>query len=332
MKPQVNMKQLEAKVRPFLHMPADSTTATVRHMEWLQTAPRVTWEVHSVNNKNSFTPMLPGQITTVIARPGNGKTSTMVYLARRVAERCDFSKGECVIYITWEESIQQMEEKLLATMGGPTPKDIAWGDYNMDEVKKLFIKRVKIPLIILGKNMSHDASVARGPMYIETVRAIIEKLFYEFKLKPVLILGDHVHRIPIPKTRDRKSDLTEAMIDLDELTKDVNVSMVLGVQANRAVDKQTLPIATLAGAEGASAIEQVSHRMIGLLRPITVTPENGMPLDFVDINSQEYKVDDNLLIMRLLKQRDYLPKKHLYPLHFNPARFELKDFAKPQVV
>jgi hypothetical protein len=120
--------------------------------------------------------------------------------------------------------------------------------------------------------------------------------------------------------------VTEAVFKTSELTKIIRSPILVGAQAIRDVDDQGLPIPTLAGAQWTSSIEQEAFRMIGLLRPITVAPKNGVPLQTITVDNREYTVDKNLILVRLLKQRKYFPAKSIYPVHFKPDLFELTDY------
>lgn len=307
----------------YLFSPAEAATYYVQDVEELLAAPVIDWGVKSLDN--NITPMRPGeQPTYVIARPGNGKTSFMIYMARRHAMQIREPK-KCVIYVTWEETVESIEMSIQAGQDY-TSEQVAWGTVDIEAVKRNAVKRANLPIFIIGQSAIKDRGKRKPPMTIERVYDTILALYYEFGIEPVLICFDYLQKIPVERSKNRIEEVTEAVFKTSELTKQVRSPILAGVQATRDVDDQGLPIPTLAGAQWTSAIEQEAFRMIGLLRPITVAPKNGVPLETITIDNREYTVDKNLMLLRLLKQRKYFPPKSIYPVHFKPDLFEMSDY------
>lgn len=310
----------------FLHTPAESASAYVQYVEELLGSPAISYGSKFLDSH--ITPMRPGEVTTVVARPGNGKTSFLIYMARKHAQELSYDNGtggKCVIYVTWEETIESIEMSIQAGQDY-TAEQVAWGKVDLELVKAKSVKRASLPIFIIGKSLIRDRKKRKPPMTISKVRDTITALYYEFNLEPSLICFDYLQKIPVPNGKSRIDEVTEAMFMSTELAMDVNCPILMGAQATRDVDDQGLPIPTLSGAQWSSAIEQESFRMFGLLRPVTVTAKNGKPLDDVEVNGRYYSVDKNLLLIRLLKQRKYFPPLTIFPVHFKPDMFELSDY------
>lgn len=308
----------------FLYTPSEAATCYVQHVEELLKSSAINYGSKMLDSH--ITPMRPGEVTTVIARPGNGKTSFLTYMARKHALQIEPDTKKCVVYVTWEEPIESIEMSIESGRDY-TAEQVAWGTVDIDAVKRNSIKRASLPIFIIGRSMVRDRQVRKPPMTISKVYDTILALFYEFGFEPVLICFDYLQKIPVASGKTRIDEVTEAMFKTGELATDVHCPILMGAQATRDVDDQGLPIPTLAGAQWTSAIEQESFRMLGLLRPVTIAPKNGIPLESINIGNREYQVNKNLLLIRLLKQRKYFPPITIFPVHFDPAVFELSDFS-----
>jgi hypothetical protein len=309
----------------FLHTPSESATAYVQSVEELLAAPQIDYGSRLLDK--NITPMRPGEVTVVKARPGNGKTSFLIYMARRHAQRLVETRqdvNKCVIYVTWEEPIESIEMSIQSGIDY-TAEDVAWGRVDPDLVTRKAVKRPGLPLYVFGRSLIRDRSKRKPPMTIDLVIDTIYALFYEFGIEPVLICGDYLQKVPVPKKRDRISEVTEAMFSLSTLSMDVNCPILLAVQASRDVDDQALPIPTLSGGQWTSAIEQEAFREVGILRPSTVITKAGKSLERIDIGGVEYEVTKDLMLIRLLKQRKFFPERNTFPVHFKPDKFELYD-------
>jgi hypothetical protein len=307
----------------FVHTPAESSAAYVQYVRELHNSRMITWGCGELDNRR-ITPIRPGEITTLVMRPGSGKTSLMVYMARKEALRCDVNKGQCVVYISWEEPIESIEMSIQSGLNY-TSEQIAFDEVDPTIVEKGAVGRADIPIVLIGRSLIRDRGVQKPPMFIDRIYESIQALYYEFKIRPVLILADYLQKIPIVAGKDRTSEVSEAMFRLKDMIIDINCPLLLGAQATRDVDENKLPIPTLSGAQWSSVIEQESDRMIGGVRPSTVTQRNGKPLEEIEIDGRIYNVTKDLMILRLLKQRKYFPPKSLYAIHFDPARFQMAD-------
>lgn len=307
----------------YLYTPAEAASYYVQDVEELLAAPVVDYGSQLLDRH--ITPMRPGeQPTVVIARPGNGKTSWLIYMARRHAMQIVEPK-KCVIYVTWEETVESIEMSIEAGRDY-TSEQVAWGTVDIELVKRSAIQRVNLPIFIIGQSSIKDRHKRKPPLTLDRVHNTIMALYYEFGIEPVLICFDYLQKIPVLKGRNRMDEVTEAMFSTSELTKVIRAPFLVAVQASRDVDDQGLPIPSLGSGQWASVIEQEAFRMFGLLRPVTIVAKNGQPMEDISIGNRNYIVDKNLMIIRLLKQRKYFPPQSIYPVHFQPDIFELSDY------
>lgn len=322
---QIDQKRLDAVVQAgslYFHTPAESAASYVSYADWLQTAPSINYDTRTLDKY--ILPMRPGEVTYVVARPGNGKTSMLIYMARKAALEIIKSKkkNQCIIYVSWEEHVESIEMSIQAGRDY-TAGQVMRGIVDMELVRKNAIKRPSLPLIVLGKSIRDRKR--KPPMTLDKVRDTILAIYHEFGLEPILICGDYLQKIPISRGKDRISEVTEAVHLIAELAIDISAPVLIGAQSTREVEEQGLPIPTLSGAQWSSAIEQDAWRMLGLLRPVTINSKSGKKIEKIEIAGQEYQIDKNLMVIRLLKQRKDFPPISTYPVHFDPAVFEMYD-------
>jgi replicative DNA helicase len=325
---QIDPKRLEKiseSASLFLHTPAESSAAYIKSVEETITEPGIDYGCKSLNS--AFTPMRGGEVTSILARPGHGKTSYLTYLARYHARKLE-ARGETnkvVLYVTWEEPVESIEMSIQSGRDY-TAESVAWGTVDVDLVRRNATSRGSLPLVVIGNSLIRNKKKRVPLMTVERVIDTIQALYIDFDVEPVLILADHLHEIPVERGRNRIEEIGEALHRLKALSFAVNAPIVLGVQATRDVDNQGLPLPTMDTGQWSSVIEQVSYREIGLLRPAAISSRAGDVAKTIDIkNVGLFTVNKNLFIMRLIKQRKYFPPKSIYPLHFKPDYLELYD-------
>lgn len=280
----------------FLHTPAESTSNYVKWVERLQDAPKL--DYGCILDKHLI-PLHPGDLMAVVARPGHGKSSFMAYMAKRaakqIAERGE--KDKCVIYVSWEQSVEEIEA-FFQSGEYYNSTDLAWGRVDMQTVKERSIKRIKLPIWLMGYSVGKTDEV-RPPMTIDRVYKAIRDVRYEYKFEPVLICLDYLQNIPVPKVSERTAQVTEATIKAKHLAMEVGVPIIAGVQARREAERGKMHMPSMADAQWSSAIEQTADKQISLFRPIKVMEEG----EVMDVGNHQYEIDEKLLLIKLLKQR-----------------------------
>ena len=305
----------------FLHPPAQSTTRYVQWYEKLLNTPGI--DYGCILDKRII-PLHPGDLMAVVARPGHGKSSFMAYMAKRTASRIVESKQEnkCIVYVSWEQPIEELEAFFQSGINYNST-DLAWGRVPLDLVKEHSIKRINLPIWMIGYSIG-DADQKKPPMTIDLVYETIRVIKYEYGLEPELVLLDYLQIIPITGKRvERVEQVTEATINSKHLAKELGVGIIAGVQASRQADKHKESPPTMDEAQWSSAIEQTADKQISLLKASKAL-ELG---SYIDVGGSEYQVDDGLLIIKLLKQR-FDSGTGIWPVHFEPQTLTIRDYTK----
>lgn len=310
--------------RTLIHTPQDCGLEFIEYHRDVMSIAGVETGIKSVDG--AMIPMKPGDVIGVIARPGHGKSTFMAYLTRKIAR--DLLKqnreNESAVYISYEQSIEEIEAYFqLPGDGLYNLTDISRGHVGIDTLIKNSTGRAALPVWMLGNSITRRKTTPRM-----TFDRVVESLHYmekEWNQKPALIAIDYVQIIPIEKSAERVTQVTEAIMQTKELAKRFACPILIGVQARREVDDRKAKIPTAGDCQWASAIEQVSDKLFSLWRPI-LTEEEGAIVG--KLNGSNILATPTLLVAKLLKQR-FGPAGQVFNLYFAPEylRLEEMEFA-----
>jgi len=220
-------------------------------------------------------PAHPGDLISILGRPGSGKTSFMMRWARYRSEVLSKKQDpdRTVAYITLEQTVEDLYAFSLSAETGIGITDMARGNITQAEMEKILGVTVRLmnqPLCFMGHSATNRR--ARPKLDIETIRQNLHGLEDRgtnngkpFKLD--MIFMDYLQRAPY-KGSDKVTGLYDVMNGCKELALEFACPFVLGVQARREVDaKKPLPIPGLSDAQWTSGVEQISDVVISTVRP-----------------------------------------------------------------
>ena len=306
--------------RLLVHTPAELSAAYVEWVEQIQADPGIPLGIPGTEDK--VIPLRAGNLVVFVARPGHAKTSMMAYLAKKESERIvarGMADRECVVYVTWEQVAEELEAmfqcgKLYSV------SDLAWGKVDINVVKRQAVKRAGIPIWVIGHSAERAGQNAPR-MFPDAVMDALESMQEDFGIRPTLILFDYMQLIPIREAGERVQQVTEAPVRVKELATRIGAAAVVGAQARQEVDDRNIKIPGLRDAQWASSIGQTADKLFSLWRP-SLTEELGTMIRLE--GGHDYEVTDNLLIVRMLKQR-FAPGRYTWAMYFDPAYLELAE-------
>jgi len=315
-------KQIDNKEiarRFFVHSPADLSQSYVRWAEQLKNNPGIRY---GCVMDNHVIPLHPGDLMAVLARPGHGKSSWMAYMAKHTARQI-VRRGvtdEVVVYVTWEQTAEEIEA-FFQSGGDYTSTDMAWGRASMDAIKNKAVKRANLPIWTFGESKRHEG-IDRPKMTVGYVYDAIEAMREDYGVKPVLMCLDYVQIMPTNNNgrNDRIMQVHEAVNNAKQLAIRMGLPIIIGVQAGRMVDTYRNPIPTMSDAQWSSSIEQVVDKLIALWRPSKTHGDEPT----INIAGVEYKNDEELFVIKLLKQR-FDAGFGTWATRFKPQTLELYD-------
>ncbi len=311
---------MKTSYRDLVHTPAELAVEHVAWAEHIKSDPGVTFGIQAIDK--IVLPMRGGDLVSIIARPTMGKTSLMATFAREHARKLQAlgaaGKDRAVVYVTWEQSAEELEAFFQAD-GKTTISDIAWGRVSIDALQAKAVKRAGVPIWVIGHGIGR-AGKPTPRMTPDVVLGAIETMKIDFGITPSLMLFDYMQLIPVANAKDRMQQVTEVPIRIKELALRIGAPAIVGVQAGRHVDERDIKLPEMRDAQWSSAIEQTSDKIFGLWRPAQ-TERIGQT---ISIGDEAHTVQENLLIIRLLKQRGE-QGRHTWAMYFNPASLRLAE-------
>lgn len=224
-------------------------------------------------------PTLPGELVSLIARPGHGKTGFMVHWSRTRAAwlRKNKIENRVVVYITLEQSIEELNAFNVAADNRLSVTTLAKGEISDQEwtaCLKYAINRRFAPLWNIGySSMSDKQQIKIDVDAIEGALRIITQ-----KDKIDIVFVDYLQRIPYnPRAESKTVGVSENLDALKTIAAQVaKAPVVVGVQARREVDERSPQIPELDDGQWTSNIEQTSDRVLSIVRPINYVKEGEM--------------------------------------------------------
>lgn len=269
----------------IIFTPLEASNAAEKYIDWRREnsgggMPLYIPEMeYNIEKNKGFVPVLPGELISVIGRPGNGKTGFMFRWARMraawlrqqaLAGNTDLANS-VVIYVTLEQTVEELRLFNVAAEEKISVSRIANGVMSDDEwngVKLSLRKLHPLPLWFAGKSMSRrKAKAVLSPENIYASLADVEKWQGENLVQSV----DSIFIDYLQKFRPDNSDFVQFYGNttnfLKDLAGDYMTRVVLGVQAKREVDQRNPPIPHMDDGQWSSTIEQFSDGVISVVRP-----------------------------------------------------------------
>lgn len=259
----------------IVYSPNEIANLTVRYLQDRVNNKAYAVDLGHVDLDEIINPAHPGDLISILGRPGSGKTSFMMRWARYrggvLATKQD--PDRTVAYITLEQTVEDLYAFSIAAETGIGITQMARGNLSEEQMTKIMgvtVRMMAQPLCFLGHSATHRR--ARPVLDIETIRKNLHALEDRGSLngrpfKLDMIFMDYLQRAPY-KGSDKVTGLYDVMNGCKELALEFACPFVLGVQAKREVDsKNPLPVPGLNDAQWTSGVEQISDVVISVVRP-----------------------------------------------------------------
>lgn len=310
----------QSQPQDLLFAPADVARIGIANLDYRRKnkGMAIPFGIPSVDK--DYLPLLPGELETIIGRPGNGKTGVMIQRARKRAEYLA-AKGErrAVVYATCEQTVEELYAFGVAAETGINISSMARGEINNGEWAKIELATMTqgaMPLWLIGPSKEKRRKRPRI-----TVSAVVDTLFYmedSAGIKADILFLDYLQLV---KFEGRAESKTIGTAEVLEACKDgalhTDCPWVVGVQARREVDVQQLQIPGLDSGQWTSGIEQFSDKVWSVTRPSKYRKSGEM------FGSMEVKGTSQMLLS-LLKQKLGVDNK-AYWVYFDPAYNKLHE-------
>jgi replicative DNA helicase len=273
-------------------------------------------------------PMLPGEMMTIIARPGGGKTGFMLRWARERAKwLMENNVKKAVVYVSAEQTVEELDSLGTAANTKINLSKMARGEIGDAEwvrIEKAAAEKAQMDTF--WWIAPSKANRKKRPRI--TAETVIDTLLYleeNTGIKPDICFVDYLQLIkPDRGGESRSVTVTNILEDCKDGALDTDCPWVIGCQARREVDQQAIPIPGLDSGQWTSAVEQFSDKALSLVRPIKYRqPGEAFGQIVVEGHSQ--------MLVSLLKQK--LGEDNLAQwVYFDPAYNLLHELEEQYAV
>jgi replicative DNA helicase len=210
---------------------------------------------------DAFLKIRPGNLIIVAGRPGMGKTTLMINMARNIAER---RAGKTAAIFSLEMSREEIALKVLQAETGKPLRDIK---------NSLKTGIGKTAVYEAGKALENLrlGTIEGGSITPQKIRAMVRKI------KDAGII--FIDYLGLMSSNDPKRQVTEAVRiaeitrELKQIAKEFEIPVVLGCQLNRGVENRADKRPNLSDLRDSGGIEQDADAVIMLYREDYYDPE-----------------------------------------------------------
>lgn len=259
--------------RDIIYTPMDIGTIGTEYLDYRRKNKDMGIPLGLKSIDDDLLPSVPGDLVTIIGRPGNGKTGFMMRWARwrahELVKKQDFDR--IVIYLTYEQHIEDLHAFHVAADKGIDISRMARGDITDDEwanVQLAGASRSSLPLWFIGHSMKR-----RKKRPVITISAIANALttieeWSNEKYTIDMVFVDYLQRMPFEGRVESKAiGVSDNLDRLKDGALAFGCPFVVGVQAKREVDNKVLPVPGMDDGQWTSNIEQASDKIFSVVRP-----------------------------------------------------------------
>lgn len=282
--------------------------------------------------RDYFAPVLPGQVCAIIAQTSNYKSGFMHFWERKAAETLmeEGRTGEAIVHVSVEECVEEQAFLYLARETNEDAGKLARGDVqDWTRLEEAATKIGNIPIYRIGDSIARAEDLPE--LYLSNMVRAIQTLVSDWKIRPAALFFDYLQAFPFdPEVKraapsdQRRLQVREDIYRLRQAAAYFDCPVVVGVQAKQHLDGASDSSFQLPGiydGEESSAIAQRADRIITMWMPKqthTIGTSIRLPEKLI-----EFKVMENMLWVKVAKQRGGLPSGKSWPC--------LIDFNKNEI-
>lgn len=317
----------------FIYTPQQAATAAFSEVETLRSESHraVEFPVPVINEY--FSKLLPGQICAIIAQTSNYKTGTIDFWAESLARQLQRQgrTDEVILKVSVEDTIEEQIIGAMARESNLDAADIVRGDVqDWGELERAAMRVANIPIYRIGESLArsqrqlpelHLSNMVRCIDYLVGTDPAESLLGYPIKL--AAIFWDYLQAFPydpeiraiVQKDQQRRLQVADDIRRIRQLSARLRVPSIVGVQAKQdlkgAPPNWQLP-SDYDGIE-TSAIAYLFDRIVTQWMPKR-THTLGTIIEHGNVR---FSVEENILIMKVAKQRGKLPSGKAWKCRIN---------------
>lgn len=303
----------------ILYRPADVSQLTLQTIEEFESNKAARVPLTPIDEINStLKAARPGELITIVALSSNWKTGFMQCALRNEAARLDPAGNECVLYVTYEVSIEECGMLDVANEARIDVGDIIDGNIqDWSAIKSAAIRRGAMPIYVIGNSIARRKERAKLTMTDVSKAAYIMENTLGLRIK--LAAVDYLQIIPAEGARssdERRIQVAANTQRCKDMAFALGCPVMIGCQAKQELYDRDWKLPRMNDGMETSGIMHITDKMIGLWRP-WVTDPGGM------IGEPEFKVTEDMLIVGVPKQR-FGEVGKWWPLNVDFSRNEIR--------
>lgn len=297
----------DEEIRDIVYSPQDAVTAALATIEARRSFAGAGARTGIETLDDYLLPGRPGELITVLGMSSNYKSGLMQWWARYTAGVItqEHIEDECAIYVTWEQAIEEMLAFDLAATARMSATDIVQGRISDEEMERLRLvhasQRVTVPLYLIGHSIAEGKK--RPRLTLTAIGQALAFIRKQWSLKPRIIFLDYLQQIEPEGGEDRRMEVFSNVYRCKDMSLAMACPVVLACQAGRKVYDNKWGVPGMADGLESSNIEHTSDKMLGVWMPKT---SHAVGTYLETPPNQDYhhlEVTENLLIVRVLKQK-----------------------------
>ena|SRR3990167_7551809 len=306
--------------KEFIFTPNALATAGVAAVEKMHGLAGASMNLGIPGPQSYFVPSMPGQLNLILAQTHHYKTQMLRLIARNYANQLkEQQRQELVLFVQVEETIEETayEQIAMYSDGEEYAGRLARGEYrDWNNVLKASVGILSDPVFYLGESILSNPD-EMPPLTVGNMAAAadhIQNRMFDHPMRFAGIFVDYLQAIPFdpamikldPALREKRLQIRHAVYELRRFARKYQCPLWLGVQAKQKLDKpagEKMRIPTIYDGEESSSIAQRADRIIQLWMP-----KNDYTIGSKFFhNGIEYQVKENMLFLKVGKQKGGLP-------------------------
>ena len=270
----------------------------------------------SVEFDEYFLPLKPGDLCSVQAMTGHGKSSILQCVANNVAKRItESNRDECVLVVSWEQTVEEAGLVDIGKRSGYSTSEFARGQVtDWERVFAAAVEVATVPIWYIGNSAENRRTLP--PLTLPFVCEAMTWLERESKITPALVILDHLQQIRATVEREqRRLEIADNVHRAKELALALGCPVMLAVQAKQEVGERNIKLPGIYDGQETSVTAQVSDRVLGAWRPWKTEELK----ESFKLCGRHYTVESDLLLIGVTKQR-YGPDGHVFAFHEEPGK------------
>lgn len=273
--------------------------------------------------KDYFSPLLPGQMCTILAQTHNYKSGFLHFWEHETARMLTEKKDpRAIIHVSVEEGIEEQAFLEFSRASQESPGRLARGEVqDWDLLLSQSLQVGTVPIYRIGDSLARaeDAPNLYMSNMIRAIRTLTEGRVTGTPVVPALLCFDYLQAFPIdPEVKgervaeQRRLQVRQDVYRLRQAANFFRCPVVVAVQAKQNLSKEQNSPIFLPGmydGEESSSIAQRTDRMLSLWMP----KNNHAPGTLVEHKNFSFRVTEKQLWIKVVKQRGNLPSGRAWP-------------------